>query len=184
MKRCRVCRQEFSARSSLHVTCSPPCAIEYAKTDRARRDRKRAVDAARREDRERVKTPRTLASEAQAAFNRFIRARDAGKPCAACGHPDDGSRQRHAGHFKPAGKNPALRFDEANVHACCSICNNWLSGNLVPYRAELIRRIGLAEVERLEGPQEPRRYRSDDYRAIKREYAEKCRELLKQREAA
>jgi hypothetical protein len=48
----------------------------------------------------------------------------------------------------------------------------------VLYRAELIRRIGLAGVERLEGPHPTRKYTVDDLREIRDTYRAK----LKRRE--
>ena len=89
---------------------------------------------------------------AQDTFNKFIRLRDKDEPCISCGYISDGknSRQWHAGHYRPAGQNSALRFDELNTHKQCSICNNHKSGNLVPYRENLIKKIGLDKVEELE----------------------------------
>lgn len=106
--------------------------------------------------------------EAQTAFNAWVRMRDAHLACVSCGRMHGG--QWHAGHFVSTGARPELRFDEANVHKQCQPCNTHLHGNLVLYRAELIRRIGLAEVERLEGPQQPKKYSVADLRAIRDEY--------------
>lgn len=114
---------------------------------------------------------------AQAAVNAYIRARDAGQPCISCGKPDDGSHQRHASHYRSVGGHPELRFCEINIWASCSVCNNYLSGNLVPFRAALIAKIGLERVEWLEGPHEPKRYRKEDYQAIEAEYKAKLKEL-------
>ena len=51
-------------------------------------------------------------------------------------------------------------------------------GNLVLYRAELIRRIGLAEVERLEGPQPQRKFTIPDLREIRDKYRALAREAM------
>jgi Bacteriophage Lambda NinG protein len=45
------------------------------------------------------------------------------------------------------------------------------------YRAELIRRIGLHEVERLEGPHETRKWTIEELKAIKAEYRAKAKAL-------
>ncbi|WP_372584593.1 recombination protein NinG [Cronobacter sakazakii] len=60
------------------------------------------------------------------------------------------SAQWDAGHYRTTAAAPQLRFDERNIHKQCVVCNQHKSGNLVPYRAELIRRIGLSAVEAVE----------------------------------
>ena len=185
MRRCPVCRLKFEAKhTTLQIACSPACALEWVKTrpDRVEALRKRAEAKARREDREAVETPAEARKKAQAAFNTYIRERDRGLPCVSCGHPDDNTRQRHAGHYRPAGSNPALRFDERNCHGQCVRCNAYLSGNLAAYREELIRRIGLAEVERLEGPHDLPKRTVAIYREVTAVYRERLRTL--KREAA
>ena len=138
-----------------------------------------AKNAAKR-DRERRMAVKPLSywmKRAQAAVNAYIRARDAGQPCISCGKPDDGSHQRHASHYRSVGGHPELRFCELNIWASCSVCNNYLSGNLVPFRAALIAKIGLDKVGFLEGPHEPKRYRKEDYQAIEAEYKAKLKDI-------
>ena len=149
---------------------------------RAKAVRAQAVEAknAAKRDRERRMEVKPLSywmKRAQAAVNAYIRARDAGQPCISCGKPDDGSHQRHASHYRSVGGHPELRFCELNIWASCSVCNNWLSGNLVPYREALIAKIGVEKVEWLEGHHEPKRYRKEDYQAIEAEYKAKLKEL-------
>lgn len=79
-------------------------------------------------------------------FHLFIRNRDQGQPCISCGK----HTKLQAGHFYSAGNNPATRFDEDNVHGQCLKCNYFLSANLLPYRANLIEKIGLERYELLE----------------------------------
>lgn len=71
-------------------------------------------------------------------FNKFIRKRDQDKPCISCGK----YTLLQAGHFYSAGSNPVVRFNEDNVHGQCKKCNYFLSGNLLPYRENLIEKIG------------------------------------------
>lgn len=178
-RKCVHCRQPFEPTyNTLKVTCSPECSLAWirAKPDRAAAHRARAERKALAEHRKANKTSGKAAAEAQTAFNAWIRARDKGWPCISCGHPDDGTRKRNAGHYIPVGRSPALRFDENNCHGQCEPCNSFKSGNLVEYRAGLIRRVGLAEVERLEAPHElPRRTR-EDFEEIAREYRQRLRE--------
>lgn len=134
-------------------------------------------NAAKR-DRERRMAVKPLSywmKRAQSAFNAWVRARDAGQPCISCGRIHQG--QNHAGHYRPAGSNPELRFEPDNCHLQCAPCNSHLSGNLTAYRQALIAKIGLKRVEFLEGPHEPKRYRKEDYQAIEAEYKAKLKEL-------
>lgn len=61
-------------------------------------------------------------------------------------------------------------FNTANLAKQCQPCNRHLHGNLVLYRAELIRRIGISEVERLEGPPTQQKLTIDDLRAMAKEF--------------
>jgi hypothetical protein len=154
----------------MHTVCSPRCASKSVKTAR------KAEKAAYKRRQEAAKPRAQWLKEAQAAFNAYIRMRDAHLPCISCGRMHDG--QWHAGHYLSTGARPELRFTEVNVWRQCSPCNTHLHGNLVLYRAELIRRIGLAGVERLEGPHPTRKYTVDDLREIRDTYRSK----LKRRE--
>jgi len=180
MSKCKFCKQPATHRFGLNYFCDVNCAYNQARANIIKRA---DVDAKERRKRDRellkqLKTRSEWLKELQAIFNKFIRLRDKGLPCVSCGHPDDGSRQRHASHYKSVGGNPALRFDPNNCFASCSICNNYLSGNLVPYRVELIKRIGLAEVERLEGPQEPLKLTITEIQELIKAYKQKCKESL------
>ena len=92
-----------------------------------------------------LSTPK-LKAKAQTVFNAWIRNRDKGKKCVSCGSYNT----EHASHYYSAGKHTNLRFNEDNVHLSCLKCNYFLHGNLIPYREELIRRIGLERVESLD----------------------------------
>jgi hypothetical protein len=177
-RRCAICRKLFEPRvSSLQQICSPACAIEFAATrpERMDRIRKAAARRERREYRAATETPAQARQKAQAAFNAWVRTRDAGLPCISCGHPNDGTRKWNAGHYRPAGTNPALRFEPLNVHGQCERCNSYLSGNLADYRIGLIKRIGLEAVEWLEGPHELPRRTVAIYRTIAAEYRDRLK---------
>ena len=194
LRKCKQCAEYKPAESGVKVPagwfCCHAHAIEFAREKSAkaaaRQATKRKADnskmekAAKAELRQRkmeVKPIGYWMRRAQVEFNRFIRARDAGLPCISCGHPDDGSRQRHASHYRSVGGNPSERFNEVNVWASCSICNSHLSGNLTAFRAALVGRVGIEVVEALEGPHEPKRYRREDYQVIEAEYKAKLKEI-------
>jgi|TARA_R110000851_G_scaffold19340_1_gene59682 hypothetical protein len=79
-------------------------------------------------------------------FHRYIRNRDKGQPCISCGSFNTSD----ASHFFSAGMNPVVRFNPDNVHLSCRKCNYFLAGNLIPYRENLIEKIGLPRFEALE----------------------------------
>jgi len=175
-KTCKACRVKFTPSKPLQRVCSPACAISELEAKKAKAARVDRVETAKALAK--LKTRATLIKEAQAAFNAYIRARDAHLPCVSCGRHHQG--QWHAGHYLSTGARPELRFDPANVHKQCQPCNTHLSGNLVMYRAELIRRVGLAEVERLEGPATGDKLTRDQFIALKAQYAAKTRETTKE----
>lgn len=87
-----------------------------------------------------------LIEKASNVFNRFIRTRDEGQPCISCGK----YTVLQCGHFYSGGHHPELRFNEDNCHGQCQHCNYFLSGNLNEYRKNLINKIGLERVEKLD----------------------------------
>ena len=181
MRKCRKCSSQFEPVRPLQVVCSPACSLAWAQTLAGQKAEKRARAIAKREARARIETPAEAARKAQTVFNRWIKLRDAGLPCVSCGHPDDGTRQRHASHYRPAGSNPALRFEPDAVWASCSICNNYKSGNLIPYRVELISRIGLSRVEWLESHHDLPHRTVDDFREIRARYSKLVRDIERER---
>jgi hypothetical protein len=178
MKRCRVCREPFMPRLTTQPCCYKyECQVTYA-TAHALKSHEKRVKADRRETREKkqaLKTRSQWMKEAQVEFNKYVRLRDAALPCISCGRFHTG--QWHAGHYRSVGSTPELRFCDENVWRQCAPCNNHLSGNIVNYRLELIRRIGVDKVEWLEGKHEPKHYTIDDLKAIKAKYKTLCREL-------
>lgn len=173
-----ACRASFSPQRLGQKVCSPACGLA-TKDVNADKARKALADVGRKELRaakERVKPKGQYMREAQTSFNAWVRARDAGLPCISCGTTAD--IQYAAGHFRSAGGHPELRFDPLNVHLQCNRnCNMAKSGNIGPYRIELIKRIGQEKVCWLEGPHEPKRYTIEDLKAITAEYRAKTREL-------
>lgn len=173
-KTCRACKAKFVPSRPLQAVCGPQCALTYAAIQREKKASQEAAERAR-EVREKIKTRQDWQREAQAAFNAYIRERDAEEPCISCGRYHQG--QWHAGHYLSTGARPNLRFDERNVHKQCQPCNTHLSGNLVNYRMRLIAKIGLDQVEALEADHAPRKYSAEELRAIRDHYRAALREL-------
>ncbi|HVM91377.1 MAG TPA: recombination protein NinG [Terriglobales bacterium] len=180
-RRCKQCREVFTPSRSMQSVCSVACSIALTekqkaqKLARAQRDERKSI----RQALEKAKTRGQHLKELQAAFNAWIRMRDAGQPCISCGRPASWRGQWDAGHFMSRGSSPALRFDPANVHKQCDPCNVHLSGDLVRYRVNLVKKIGLAEVERLEGPHPPLKLTIPEIVEMKVHYRAEVRRLKK-----
>ncbi|MFG0400599.1 recombination protein NinG [Pseudomonas sp. zjy_11] len=187
-KRCKApgCGQRFKPSMSTQKVCSIACAKAMAKDPKLQKVAAKAITKQAREDlkerREKLKTRREHMTEAQTAFNAYIRERDAGLACISCdSNPSDydlitGSRW-DAGHYRSVGACPELRFEPLNVHRQCVKCNRNLSGNAVEYRIRLVKRIGADQVEWLEGPHKPQRLTIEDLQAIKALYRQKLKDL-------
>jgi hypothetical protein len=180
-KRCAACRDVFMPARSMQRVCSVACSIALAEKQRAQKAA-RAAKAEKQSMRERIEKAKTRGEhlkELQAAFNAWIRMRDAGLPCISCGRPASWKGQWDAGHYLSRGSSPATRFDPSNVAKQCDPCNVHLSGNLVLFRIGLIQRVGLAEVERLEGPHEPLKLTIPEILEMKTFYRAEVRRLKK-----
>lgn len=189
-RKCPVCRDLYTRTRGIQPTCGRfACEMDYAN----RSVRKRARIEIKRRNQERrvaldaIKPLKTLRSEAQAVFNRFIRLRDAALPCISCDDPDPPHRfggAWDAGHFRTVAAAPALRFNEDNCHKQCKSCNggkaNFSSKKetvTAAYELELVRRIGPERVAWIKGPHAEPQWRHDDYREFKRIYTAKCSQL-------
>ena len=183
-----ACGIRFPPQRPGQVVCSPKCglAIKDVNEGRARK----AIDQRERLEvkvrKEQLKSRGDYMREAQAEFNTYIRLRDEHLPCISCDSmPSDrdlitGSRW-DAGHYRSLGACPALRFEPLNVHRQCVKCNRNLSGNAVEYRIRLVKRIGAAKVEWLEGQHPLKRYTIDELKAIKAHYRSMSKELTRGR---
>lgn len=169
-KKCKVCKETFQPERNLQPCCSIKCAIAKVKIDKAAKAKKDA--AQRKQD---IKPRAQWLREAQKEFNAYIRLRDKDKPCISCQRHHKG--QYHAGHYRSVGACPELRFNELNVRKQCAPCNNHLSGNIGEYRINLVKLIGVENVEWLEGSHEPLKLSIDDIKSIKAEYKAKQKEL-------
>ena len=144
MRKCKVCKDPYTPTRPLQSVCGRfECAINQGRAVQEKARRK-----AFRARKEHGRTRSDWIKLAQTDFNRFIRLRDSDLPCISCGRMHEG--QWHASHYRPTGQNSALRFNEINCHRACQPCNTHKSGNLIPYRLELVNRIGLELVEWLE----------------------------------
>jgi len=196
--KCKFCKQPASQKFGLNYFCDTECAYKQARATQANKAAKDASEQ-RKRDREWLannKKRSELIAEAQRWFNKFIRLRDADENCISCGMPEweviAGTPIHQvggiwdAGHYLSRGAYPELRFDEANCHKQCKRCNGG-SGKFSAknktvtqrYRVNLILKIGQAEVDRLEGPQEPLKLTIPEIQELIAKYKAKVKELLR-----
>jgi len=187
-KPCKWCsepRQDWSASTLLNAYCGPGCAAKHAQHKRTearlKAERKQRIEA-----RERIKTRSDWQKEAQAAFNKWIRERDYGKPCISCGAMEQQrSHGSHfdCGHYRSTGAAPHMRFVAYNAAGQCVRCNRELSGNAVEMRKGMVWRFGLERVEQVEQDDTPRKYDVYDLKRIKRIFSRRARNYRKWRNA-
>ena len=193
-RKCKHCGEYFPAAEMVKVPAGTFCSIEHASEwamkarhkSQEKIKRKKACDdkaekkASRKRDLERLKSVQNISffhKKAQAAFNAFIRERDKGNPCISCGKPDNGQHQRHASHYRSVGACSSLRYDERNVNASCSVCNNYLSGNLAKYRIAMIEKFGLELVVWIESQPKSFKWTRGMLEDIEKQYKFKLKQL-------
>ena len=178
--KCKVCEGEYLRLRPLQKVCGPACAMTHARqqTQKKAERQAKAERVATKAQLDAMRTKPQLTKLAQAAFNAYIRARDAGKPCISCGTPLSNEPNTYdAGHYRSVGSAPHMRFVEDNCHGQCKHCNNYLAGNHVEYRKGLIARIGLHSVELIEADQVVRKYTKEGLQEIARHYRAEARRI-------
>ncbi|QXX82929.1 recombination protein NinG [Providencia sp. R33] len=193
LKTCKECDKEFTPYLSTQKVCSTSCAILFASKEAnklAEKERKKKESIDRKNllaRKEKLKSQSDWLKEAQAAFNKYIRARDNGKLCISCGCRLIGSdgyltgSAIDASHYRSRGAASHLSFNVYNVHSSCTRCNRHLSGNAVDYRIRLIKRIGIEKVEALESDNKPRTFTIEYLKRVKRIFAKRARWYEKRR---
>ncbi len=176
IKTCKVCRIKFSPIRQLQPTCEKmECMIEYSNKHLAKKKKEAKKNNFRDKKKLLSEDIGHLKKVAQKTFNEFIRLRDKDLPCISCGTTNN--IQYHAGHFKPAGGFSYLRFNENNCHKQCSVCNNHKSGNLIPYRDNLILKIGIEEVDKLEVPNVIKKWSVEELQDVIETYRDKVKQM-------
>lgn len=182
----RACRKRFVPPTPFIRHCSDACFVVLAEAHvaklRATREKAERAETKRRKEDGKKRTD--WISEAQTAFNAFIRERDRDQPCICCGKYDGGNHLTgggwDAGHWISRGHASHLRFDERNVHKQRKGCNRPGGTTRARYRVGLVARIGEDAVRALEAieyaPAE-KLWSIEECKAIKTTYAAKLREL-------
>jgi len=170
-RKCKYCKSVFSPITSLQKNCfEPNCVSEWINEVKEknwkRKKAKLKMD---------LMTIQDYIKLAQQVFNKYIRLRDAGNVCISC---QKKPLKTNAGHFYNANNHWSVRFDERNVHLQCEHCNTYLSGNLIYYRENLLKKIGIEEFENLSvEATKTRKFTIDELKEIISTYKKKCKEL-------
>ena len=130
-KKCKECGGNFTPFKTTQVVCGAKCAAKLAEA-KVWKERKKVMI-------ENTRTRTEWLSLLQIVFNKYIRLRDANKPCISCDRPL--TSKFDAGHFFSVGRYPNLRFCEDNVHGQCVHCNQHLHGNHLEYNERIQQRI-------------------------------------------
>ena len=141
-RKCKYCKSLFQPITTLQKNCfEPDCVAEWI-NDVKQKNWKRKKAKLKLD----LMTVQDYVKLAQQVFNKYIRLRDAGNVCISC---QKKPLKENAGHFYNANNHWSVRFDERNVHLQCEHCNTYLSGNLIYYRENLLKKIGIQEFENL-----------------------------------
>ena len=173
LKRCKVCRQPFEPRPPRALVCSEDCAGAFAVSKRLKEERRaeKAAQALERKDtkarKEKLKTRAQWLAECQAVANKYARIRDAKDGCISCDKPACWDGQWHGSHLRSVGAASAVRFNLWNINKSCSVCNNYLSGNVREYEIRLRAKIGNAKVDWLYTQNQAIAYNIDYLRKFK-----------------
>tara|TARA_X000001388_G_scaffold74547_1_gene67769 strand:+ start:36 stop:650 length:615 start_codon:yes stop_codon:yes gene_type:complete len=191
-RRCSNCRKKVPI-DSIYVTgirafCCIECLMLWGKSESAKKAVKESERRAQREknskDKEMIKSRSEWLSEAQAAFNKYVRERDKKEPCISCSTWEDDNYRGgkwDCGHYRSRGSAPHLRFHLWNAHKQCVKCNRFLSGNIVEFRKGLEYRIGAKKLEYVETYETITPLNINRLKRIKKIFTRKHKHLLKYR---
>ena len=170
-RKCKYCRQPFEPSVFLQKNCfDPNCVAEWINEVKQKNWQKKKAKL--KAD---LMTVQDYIKLAQQVFNKYIRLRDAGNVCISC---QKKPLKENAGHFYNANNHWSVRFDERNVHLQCEHCNTFLSGNLIYYRENLLKKIGIEEFENLSAEaMKTRKYTIEELKEIIATYKKKCKEI-------
>ena len=176
-KTCRYCKVKFIPKLKNAIVCNEICALNLI-DKRNQRDNLKSIAEGKRETKTRLvalKTRKQWLDETQVLFNRLIRLRDFGLPCISCDKPM--LKKINAGHYRTVKAAPHLRFNYDNCCAQCEHCNTYLSGNIGSYRINLIKRIGIDRVEKVECDNSAKHYSIDDLIELKSFFKAKLKDI-------
>jgi hypothetical protein len=168
-KKCRDCSTVFVPYKSTDKYCylCSKTKLALKNLDKIKKDKVK-------KQKEDLLTLQDYLKLAQQVFNRYIRLRDAGLVCISCQKPP---KKQNCGHYFSQGGHSNVRFDEMNCHLQCEHCNSFLSGNLIEYGNNLIRKIGKDEFELLRNrAYDVKKWSKDELKKLINEYKLKIKQ--------
>ena len=190
-KRCKHCGKQYTSARGMQVVCSPLCGIALARR-KAQEKADKLARAKTKEAKERIKRDADWRRETQEIFNKmrrleellWFKVRGMEPYCISCQLPI-GNDQWCCGHFKTRKARPDLAFDRINTYLQHNVrCNQFLSADIEGYKRGLAIRFGEEEARRILEycePVKPDIKRTpEDWKAMKREFRQRIRELEKQ----
>ena len=197
-RKCKVCGEYFVPKfHDIRIRwCCPEhgaiLAMEEREKEKVKAAAKRIKERKEKERAERrdlkarkvaLKTKPQWRAEAQAAFNRYVRLRDAGKPCISCGRLPEQKfgGTMDCGHYRTRGAAAHLAFNLHNTAAQCVYCNRDRDGAQKAFEQGLIERIGAEKVEAINNDNSVRRFDIPYLQRIKYIFTRKARALEKRR---
>ena len=169
MKKCKNCKEGFESIHFNQKFCfKDECRNVWIQSEKDKQWKKEKA-----KKKVELMTLQDYIKIAQQVFNKYIRERDKGNVCISC---QKKPLKENAGHFFNANNHWSVRFDERNVHLQCEHCNTYLSGNLIYYRENLIKKIGLEEFEKLSvKAKETRKFSKEELKEIIEVYRNKLK---------
>lgn len=195
-RKCAHCREWFHPTREGQVVCSFECASaigkkqtakarEAAKAKAVRRQRESEKEGRQRRRAKRIelKTKSQWRSEAQTAFNKYVRLRDSGKPCISCGRLPEQKLggTMDCGHYRTRGAARHLSFNLHNTAAQCVYCNRDRAGAQKAFEQGLVQRIGQEAVDALNNDNTIRNFDIPYLQRVKSIFTRKSRALEKRR---
>lgn len=195
-RKCKVCNEWFYPAYSNIVWCCPEHGAIYgielrvreklkaeARLIKAKKEKEKSDRKQMRERRSALKTKSQWQKEAQNAFNRYVRLRDAGKPCISCERMPQQKLggTMDCGHYRTRGAAAHLAFNLHNTASQCVYCNRDRAGAQKAFEQGLIERIGKDAVELLNNNNEIRKFDIPYLQRIKSIFTRKARSLEKRR---
>lgn len=195
-RKCAHCREWFYPAREGQTVCCFECASAIGKKQAAKareaakkkallsqREVEKESRQRRRAKRIELKTKSQWRSEAQTAFNKYVRLRDAGKPCISCGRLPEQKLggTMDCGHYRTRGAARHLSFNLHNTAAQCVYCNRDRAGAQKAFEQGLIQRIGPEAVDALNNDNTIRNFDIPYLQRVKSIFIRKARALEKRR---
>lgn len=170
-RKCKYCKQPFEPSVFLQKNCfEPNCVTEWINETKQKQWKKR-----KEKMRIDLMTIQDYIKLAQTVFNKYVRLRDKLSPCISC---QKKPLKENAGHFWNANNHWNVRFNEDNVHLQCEHCNTYLSGNLINYRENLLKKIGESKFNLLEAEaKKTRKFTVQELKEIIATYKQKIKQF-------